>query len=77
MQKLVMKFTDDVVHNVRASEASFVPLQERLSLQEMQELTVTIGFYMMVSRYLETFGIEVEPSGTAGVVMPEAQRTRA
>jgi alkylhydroperoxidase family enzyme len=72
-----MKFTDDVVHNVRASDATFAPLHERLSLQEMQELTVTIGFYMMVSRYLETFGIEIEPSGTAGVAMPDAQKTRA
>jgi hypothetical protein len=31
----------------------------------------------MVSRYLETFGIEIEPSGTAGVAMPDAQKTRA
>jgi alkylhydroperoxidase family enzyme len=77
LQRLVMKFTDDVVHNVRASDATFAPLHERLSLQEMQELTVTIGFYMMVSRYLETFGIEIEPSGTAGVAMPDAQKTRA
>jgi alkylhydroperoxidase family enzyme len=76
LQRLVMLFTDDVVRNVRAGDATFVPLHERLSLQEMQELTVTIGFYMMVSRYLETFGIEIEPSGTAGVAMPDAQKTR-
>ena len=77
MQKLVMLYTDDVVLNVRASDATFKPLNEKLSLQEMQELTITIGFYMMVSRYLETFSIEIEPSGTAGVAMPDAQKTRA
>ena len=29
-------------------------------MQELQELTVTIGFYMCVSRYLETFGVDIE-----------------
>jgi len=77
LQRLVMLFTDDVVRNVRAGDATFQPLLGRLSLQEVQELTVTIGFYMMVSRYLETFGIEVEPAGTAGVAMPDAQKTRS
>lgn len=76
LQRLVMQFTDDVVSNVRASDATFQPLLERLSLQEVQELTVTIGFYMMVSRYLETFGIEIEPAGTAGVAMPAGQKPR-
>jgi len=76
MQKLVMRFTADVVHNVRAGDATFQPLLARLSLQELQELTITVGFYMMVSRYLETFGIEIEPPGTEGVAMPAAQKTR-
>jgi alkylhydroperoxidase family enzyme len=60
LQRLVMTYTDDVVKNVRASDATFKPLLERLSLKEVQELTVTIGYYMMVSRFLETFGVEVE-----------------
>jgi len=60
-----MRFTDDVVANVRASDATFEPLHARLSLQELQELTVTIGYYMMVCRFLETFGVdlETEPAG--------------
>ncbi len=74
MQRLVMRYTDDVVKNVRASDATFKPLSERLSLQEMQELTITIGFYMMVSRYLETFDIDIEQPGTAGVKFPDSQK---
>jgi alkylhydroperoxidase family enzyme len=70
MQRLVMRYTDDVVKNVRAGDATFKPLAERLSLLEMQELTITIGFYMMVSRYLETFDIDIEQPGTAGVKFP-------
>jgi alkylhydroperoxidase family enzyme len=57
---MVMRFTDDVVKNVRASDATFKPLAERLSHQEMQELTITIGYYMMVSRFLETFDVDIE-----------------
>ena len=60
LQRLVMRFTDDVVHNVRASDETFEPLRTRLSLQELQELTVTIGYYMMASRFLETFDVDIE-----------------
>src|SRR4051812_34183932 len=52
LQRLVMRYTDDLVQNVRASDATFDPLLAQLPVQELQELTVTIGFYMLVSRYL-------------------------
>lgn len=60
LQRLVMRFTDDVVANVRAADATFTPLRDRLSLQELQELIMTIGYYMTVSRFLETFEVEIE-----------------
>lgn len=59
-EQLVMNFVDDVVHNVRASDATFDPLRSHLSDQEMQELTLTIGFYMMTCRFLETFDVDIE-----------------
>ncbi len=74
LQRLVMRYTDDVVKNVRASDQTFVPLSERLSLQEMQELTVTIGYYMMVSRFLETFDVDIEQAGTKGVSLTDIQK---
>ena len=55
-----MRYTDDVVLNVRASEATFAPLSPQFSYQEMQELTITIGYYMMVSRFLEPFDVGIE-----------------
>jgi 4-carboxymuconolactone decarboxylase len=64
VQRLVLQFTDDVVVNVRASDATFEPLRRCLSARALQELTVTIGCYMLVCRYLETFDIDVEPTGT-------------
>lgn len=66
-QREVMAFTDDVVANVRASDATFEPVRARLGDMALQELTITIGYYMMVSRYLETFGVEIE-EGEAPVV---------
>lgn len=74
LQRLVVLYTDDVVLNVRAGDATFRPLAGHLSAQEMQELTITIGFYMMVSRFLETYDIEIEPPGTAGVAVPQGQK---
>jgi alkylhydroperoxidase family enzyme len=60
LQRLVMRFTDDVVANVKASDGTFDALAGSLPLQQLQELTITIGFDMAVCRYLETFGIEIE-----------------
>jgi alkylhydroperoxidase family enzyme len=62
-QREVMRYTDDVVRNVRASDETFQPLAARLSVQELQELTLTIGYYMAASRFLETFGVDIEDSG--------------
>ncbi|MDQ3738631.1 MAG: carboxymuconolactone decarboxylase family protein [Actinomycetota bacterium] len=66
LERLVMRFTDDVVANVAASDDTFDPLRERLSLQELQELTMTIGFYMAACRFLETFRIEIEGTDATG-----------
>lgn len=60
LQRLVVRFTDDVVANVRAGDDAFLPVAERLPLGELQELTVIIGYYMAVSRFLETFDVELE-----------------
>src|SRR5262245_873903 len=60
LQRLVMRFTDDVVANVRASDTAFEPLRAQLTVQQLQELTVTIGYYMTASRFLETFDIDLE-----------------
>ncbi len=60
LQRRVMAFTDDVVANVRASDATFGALSGTFTHREMQELVVTIGYYMMVSRFLETFDVDLE-----------------
>ena len=60
LQRQVMAYTDDLVANVKAGDATFQPLKERLGVKALQELTITVGYYMMVSRFLETFEVDIE-----------------
>ena len=59
-EKAVLRFTDDVVRNVRASDKNLKAVQAFLSPGAVVELTLTIGYYMMVCRFLETTGVEGE-----------------
>ncbi|MBM3567124.1 MAG: carboxymuconolactone decarboxylase family protein [Alphaproteobacteria bacterium] len=59
-EKAVLRFADDVAVNVRAGEPIFAAVAEFLDHRQMVELTLCVGFYMMVSRLLETFDVELE-----------------
>jgi alkylhydroperoxidase family enzyme len=74
-QGQVMAFTDDVVANVRASDATFDPLNERLGYKALQELTITIGYYMLVSRFLETFDVDIEEGAAPDVTVSGREST--
>ncbi|HEY8539825.1 MAG TPA: carboxymuconolactone decarboxylase family protein [Steroidobacteraceae bacterium] len=60
LEKLVLRFTDELVHNVKAPDDLFQQLLEAIGRRSLVELVLTIGFYLMVSRFLENFEIEVE-----------------
>ncbi|MBS0528697.1 MAG: carboxymuconolactone decarboxylase family protein [Proteobacteria bacterium] len=60
LEKLIIRYTDEVVKNVKASDALFNELLTQLDNRRMAELTLTIGFYMAVSRFLENFEVEIE-----------------
>ncbi len=59
-EKAVLRFTDDVVRNVKASDKTLKAVQGFLTAGALVELTLTIGYYMMVSRFLETMGVDGE-----------------
>jgi 4-carboxymuconolactone decarboxylase len=59
----VLRFTDEVFHHVKAPDAMFDAMRARLSTQALAELVLTIGFYMMVCRFLENFEVDIEPPG--------------
>lgn len=64
LERLILRFTDTVVHEVKAPDALFDEVLAHLDHRRMAELVFTIGFYMMVSRFLENFEVDIEPEGT-------------
>lgn len=75
LEKLVLAFTDEVVLNVKASDALFEDLLGRLNHRQMAELVLTIGFYMMVCRFLENFEVDIEPPGAIDASAFKAEPT--
>ena len=61
VEKLVLRFTDEVVRDVGCSDATFAAMAAKLSTRELVELVLAIGFYMTMARLMETFGIDIEP----------------
>ena len=59
-EKAVLRFADDVVRNVKASDKNLKAVEVFLSPGALVELTLTVGYYMMVCRFLETTGVDGE-----------------
>lgn len=57
-ERLALRFTDEVVDDLEASDATFAELEARFSPAEIVELTLTASFYACVSRVLRTLGME-------------------
>jgi|TARA_B100000315_G_scaffold86599_1_gene79410 alkylhydroperoxidase family enzyme len=65
VEKAVLEYTDDLVDNANpgaGAGASFERAAEFLNPEEMVELTIAITFYIMTSKFLITFGIDLEPA---------------
>ncbi|MDP6342170.1 MAG: carboxymuconolactone decarboxylase family protein [Alphaproteobacteria bacterium] len=61
VERAVLRLTDEIVHNVKASDATFAAARAHLGNQELVELVLAVGFYVMTSCFLENFEIEIEP----------------
>ena len=59
-ERAVLRYTDDVVRNVKASDKTLKAIQAFLTPGAVVELTLTIGYYMMVCRFLESMGVDGE-----------------
>ncbi|MGT2433197.1 hypothetical protein ACU4HD_38590 [Cupriavidus basilensis] len=60
LERLVIAFTDAVVHDVKAPAPLYAKVAAALDGQMMVELLATIGFYMLVSRLLENLEVDIE-----------------
>jgi alkylhydroperoxidase family enzyme len=56
----VLEFVDDVVKNVRASDATLAAVRRHLDDTQVADLILVTGFYMLISRFLETTGVELD-----------------
>lgn len=68
-QRLTLAYVDDLVINVKAGDATFQPALAHFGAEALQELTLITGYYMMVCRFLETFEVDIEDGGAAGLNM--------
>jgi uncharacterized peroxidase-related enzyme len=59
-EQAVLQYTDELTQEIRAKNSTFKKLQAFLSEREIVELTLTIGFYNMVSRFLEALEVDLD-----------------
>ena len=57
----VERFDEEMTLPLNASEQAFAAVKAFLSEREIVALTLVVGFYNMVARFLETLEIEIEP----------------
>ena len=60
LEKDVLKFTDEIVTSDNVSDDLFQRLQESLTPGALVELHLAVGFYIMTSKFLVTFGVDLQ-----------------
>jgi alkylhydroperoxidase family enzyme len=55
-----LRFTDEVARGVKGTKATLADLQKHLGQGEIVELIMSIGFWGMVARVLETTEVDLE-----------------
>lgn len=60
-EKTVLRYTEEVVRDSQPEEETFAAASEFLDSPSLVELTLSIGYWSMVGKFLRTF--QVEPEG--------------
>src|SRR5213080_2716411 len=60
-QRAALAFTDEIVRLNKPTEATFNAIAAKLTPGALVELQLSVGFYVMTSKFLETFAIDMEP----------------
>jgi alkylhydroperoxidase family enzyme len=61
LQRAALAFTDEVVKLRKPTDAAFNAIAAKLTRGALVELQLSIGFYIMTSKFLETFAIDLQP----------------
>src|ERR1700687_4587895 len=61
VERAALAFTDEIVGLRRPTDATFDAIAAKLTPAALVELQLSVGFYIMTSKFLETFGIDMQP----------------
>jgi alkylhydroperoxidase family enzyme len=61
LQRAALAFADEIVHLRRPTDPTFNAIAAKLTPAALVELQISVGFYIMTSKFLETFGIDMQP----------------
>lgn len=60
-QRAALAFTDEIVKLPKPTDATFNAIRDKLTPAALVELQLSVGFYIMTSKFLETFAIDMQP----------------
>lgn len=60
LQRLALAFTDEIVRLPKPTDATFKAIAAKLTPGALVELQLAVGFYVMTSKFLETFAIDMQ-----------------
>src|SRR3954465_2100135 len=63
VQRAALTFTDEIVKLHKPTDATFNAIRSKLTPAGLIELQLSVGFYVMTSKFLETFAIDMQPVG--------------
>jgi alkylhydroperoxidase family enzyme len=60
IERLVLRFTEETVLNRKVSDETFAAISKHFSHEQLVEVAIAAGCYMMVSIFLNTFEVDLE-----------------
>jgi alkylhydroperoxidase family enzyme len=61
VQRAALAFTDEVVRRHKPTDSTFNAIASKLTPAALVELQLSVGFYIMTSKFLETFAVDLQP----------------
>jgi alkylhydroperoxidase family enzyme len=74
-ERVLLCFADELLAGPRVGDAALAAMRRRFSDREVCEVILTVGYYMMVARFLETTGVDLE-TANAGASVRVVERAR-
>ncbi|MFC2032855.1 carboxymuconolactone decarboxylase family protein [Chloroflexota bacterium] len=66
-ERAVLQYTDEVTHNVEVRDETFRKLRQHLSEKGIVELTLSIGYWGMVARFLVPLQVDIDVESVSSI----------